>query len=635
MKANASSVSKLCLAGCISVLGLSRADSAVVVTYGSGPNFCGTAAGYLDFPFCTPVGDIPLGGFPVPGIGGSYTDANFGGTVRIMTGTPYIHPYALPSPISAHNKYLHVLQRDTFRSTMLDLASGATAFDNVPFAGGMHVWDAFDDDVYYRIEGVRIVRHTLSTNSDSTVVDYSGRFSFINAGGSTDTSKDNWVSFWAPNEHNVCALDLTAGTTYCADYLAANPDSRVGWDFIDYSLITKGVDSVTGKRYVLLMAAPAMGAWSVNVSTGQLDFEFRGPEILEISHSNLDGICDAGEPCISAPHADVMEDSDGKQYLVTTKGNEDPCELDLVTYAISKGRFLINDEATGGGRHRVINLANCGTNWPDYHIGCAKSSPYCVVSFYDDTLRNLFDLLTPFNTDPHRNQIMVMRGNGQEVRILATSHSVLFAEDSYFPQARAALSNDGAWLVFDSDYGVLNGERVNLMATGFGSSTAPIILPPPPPPPPPVASFSTIRINAGGPAYTDTLGRVWAEDSNFTGGDPLMTVSTIRVTPDSFLYRYARVGESTYTFTVPNGIYRVNLKFSEDLLKTVGERRFNVTINGLPVLRDFDIVGAIGAPFAAVDKSFAVEVVSGTLQIAFTNGSADIPIINGIEIIKQ
>ena len=96
-------------------------------------------------------------------------------------------------------------------------------------------------------------------DADSVVVDYTGRFTGINSGGSSDTSKDNWLSFWAENEHNVCAVDLNTAKTFCADYLAPNPASRVGWNFIDYSMITKGVDSVTGKRYVFLMGGPAFG----------------------------------------------------------------------------------------------------------------------------------------------------------------------------------------------------------------------------------------------------------------------------------------------------------------------------------------------------------------------------------------
>ena len=135
-----------------------------------------------------------------------------------------------------------------------------------------------NDDAYYLIAGAQNHKAHAFDQYDSVVVDYAGRFSDINSGGSSETSKDNWLSFWSEKEHNVCAVDLNTARTYCADYQATNPNNRRGWDFIDYSLITKGVDSVTGKRYVFLMAAPALGAYSVNLSTGNLDFEYRGPE---------------------------------------------------------------------------------------------------------------------------------------------------------------------------------------------------------------------------------------------------------------------------------------------------------------------------------------------------------------------
>jgi hypothetical protein len=111
--------------------------------------------------------------------------------------------------------------------------------------------------------------------------------------------------------------------------------------------------------------------------------------------------------------------------MVTPKGNEEPCELDLVTFSISKGIRLTDLETSGGGRHRVMNLANCGTNWPSYHIGCAKNAPYCVISIYSDTLRSPGDRTTPFAQDAHRSQIMVMRGNGLELRFLAMTRTVL------------------------------------------------------------------------------------------------------------------------------------------------------------------------------------------------------------------
>src|SRR6266849_5580509 len=113
MNLNARRAVEVCLATAICLAPISPARAAAVITYAATPNSCTTAPGYVSFPFCTIPGELPLGGFALPALFGSYTDPNFGGVIRIMTGSPYIHPYSLPSPISPNNKYLQILQRDT------------------------------------------------------------------------------------------------------------------------------------------------------------------------------------------------------------------------------------------------------------------------------------------------------------------------------------------------------------------------------------------------------------------------------------------------------------------------------------------------------------------------------------------
>jgi hypothetical protein len=148
-------------------------------------------------------------------------------------------------------------------------------------------------------------------------------------------------------------------------------------------------------------------------------------------------------------------------------------------------------------------------------------------------------------------------------------------------------------------------------------------------------SFTPIRINAGGPAYTDSLGQVWAADSGFSGGSTFSTSTAIANTSTAPLYQRIRYGGGlTYQFTVPNGAYTLNLKFAEIYFTATGKRIFNVAINGSTVLTNFDIVAQAGAGFRAVDKSFNVTVTGGTITIQFTNGSADLPQINAIEILS-
>ena len=150
---------------------------------------------------------------------------------------------------------------------------------------------------------------------------------------------------------------------------------------------------------------------------------------------------------------------------------------------------------------------------------------------------------------------------------------------------------------------------------------------------PPAGSFAPIYVHSGsGSAYTDTLGNNWSADTSFTGGQIASTTTTITNTPDPALYQTERYGAFSYSFTVPAGNYSVILKFAEIYYTSVGKRLFNVSINGTPVLTNFDIVATAGAAFKAIDKTFPVTVTGNSITVQFTAGSADFPKVSALEI---
>jgi len=62
----------------------------------------------------------------------------------------------------------------------------------------------------------------------------------------------------------------------------------------------------------------------------------------------------------------------------------------------------------------------------------------------------------------------------------------------------------------------------------------------------------------------------------------------------------------------------VNLKFSENFATGAGQRKFNVLINGVQVLTNFDIFAAASGMFRAVDQAFAgVNAPAGLITIQF------------------
>ena len=146
----------------------------------------------------------------------------------------------------------------------------------------------------------------------------------------------------------------------------------------------------------------------------------------------------------------------------------------------------------------------------------------------------------------------------------------------------------------------------------------------PTPTPTPVVQ-SSWRINAGGPQYTDTQSNVWAADQAYSGGTGAASGGAISGTPDPTLYDTQRYGTSfSYSFAVPAGSYQVTLKFAETYSGDfgVGDRVFNVTINGAPALTNFDIFAQVGAN-AADDQVFNnIAPAGGLITIQFTGTSS-------------
>lgn len=445
-------------------------------TYVSEPKGCSVPPGMPlpDQALCVVTDEKPPGNFKGPAKGESYRDPNFGALVRAMTSPLTLHAYSTPNPLSAHNRYLLVGNMHA-EAAIIEVATGrvvsrpATPFETV-------VWDAKDDEKYYYPSGARIIQFTMKHEIAQTLVDY-GRAPFrlknIINGGSTDTTKDNWMGFWAPADQKVCALDIGSLKTYCASYAAAtigmniNPDNGT-------VLISKGVDKQSGKRYVWIVGQPCGAMYSVNFETGKLDFEHLGPELPDWP-GNGDGVCQAGERCITGDHYDMAEDENGIQYFVGGIESQQPCEYSIYSFQLNKGTRFTTPAELGGGRKKLMTLFRCGGDvWTDYHVGCSKGSPYCVFSTTYGAFRSRRQAQdpTPLPRGPHVAEVLVVKVDATEVRRLMKNRSVPFAEEpgeAYWSTPRGAISNDGAYVVVDSNFGEPNQQRVVLVETGLAA----------------------------------------------------------------------------------------------------------------------------------------------------------------------
>lgn len=124
--------------------------------------------------------------------------------------------------------------------------------------------------------------------------------------------------------------------------------------------------------------------------------------------------------------------------------------------------------------------------------------------------------------------------------------------------------------------------------------------------------------NCGGSAFTDATGVKFQADTKFIGGATNSTTAAIPVTINDTLYQSWRYGNMSYSIPMANGNYSVTLKFSDWYTK-VGQRVFNVAMQGVTVLSNFDIFAKAGGTLNPYDVTIPVTVSNGTLTIKFTN----------------
>jgi N-acetylneuraminic acid mutarotase/regulation of enolase protein 1 (concanavalin A-like superfamily) len=146
-----------------------------------------------------------------------------------------------------------------------------------------------------------------------------------------------------------------------------------------------------------------------------------------------------------------------------------------------------------------------------------------------------------------------------------------------------------------------------------------------------LSTAAPIRIDAGGPGYTDTAGNYWTADQYYSGGAITNMPYTVNATNDDALYYSRRWGNFSYNIPVPSRPCTLNLFFSESRDDGANERLFNVSAEGSPILTRFDAFATAGYQ-TAMTESFDVTVVNGVLNLNFASVK-DVAMISAIEVI--
>ena len=145
---------------------------------------------------------------------------------------------------------------------------------------------------------------------------------------------------------------------------------------------------------------------------------------------------------------------------------------------------------------------------------------------------------------------------------------------------------------------------------------------------------STVQINSGGPEVSSFIA-----DADVVGGATFGTANTIDMTgvPNTVpmeVFQSARIGNFTYEVPgfAPGSSHTVRLYFSEPLFDAKDSRTFNVTINGVTVLSNFDVFLNAGDMNKALVQQFVEPAdASGDYVITLTSVIGD-ALLSGMEI---
>lgn len=158
-----------------------------------------------------------------------------------------------------------------------------------------------------------------------------------------------------------------------------------------------------------------------------------------------------------------------------------------------------------------------------------------------------------------------------------------------------------------------------------------------------------VRIRGGwASSWQDSQGQQWQSDSYFLGGNALVRTTnpaqeSNSIAPDMALYASERWGHFSYAVPVPDGRYRVMLKFCEGHYGKrntggggPGSRVFDVYCNGVALLRDFDIMKEAGGEGRPIDRTFTAirPNAQGKILLSFVP-VVGMACVNGIEVVED
>jgi len=156
--------------------------------------------------------------------------------------------------------------------------------------------------------------------------------------------------------------------------------------------------------------------------------------------------------------------------------------------------------------------------------------------------------------------------------------------------------------------------------------------------PSPTAKLLPVRIVAASHPYIDDAKQFWTSDRYFSGGRHGIAAKPANLG----IYESDRVGRFRYTIpAVPNAHYRLRLYFREPWFGTgnggyggPGSRIFDVSYNGVLLLKNFDILAESGSEPVVKTFNHLQASADGKVEIYFMP-VVNYPVVSALELVPE
>lgn len=410
------------------------------------------------------IGSIPGGTTNLlPANGSTVTTPIFNAVGRTCSPVNHVVWYSSFQPMNSDESILYSLGPGGTHWAITYPACVAHQFATFsPTITGIPFPDRFVNNVFYyrstnTFQKVVYNTSTFAITSTTTVYTFTGADT-INTGDTQGMSPDGYISFFANKSHagdaahpQLCSIQLSAttpsATEACRDASLEMPNTVSAG--VNFTMLTPGFDSRTNKHYIFTNPNAQSagnnygGVYSFTPGASVLTFEYYlgiKPEWTRVPASPAANFTSmsctnalatsSGDPCIDPnQHADVVQDSAGRQYYVPIGGKQDPSVPAAPIIDLSTGANMTLAKAAGGGLDwgfTFLDVANGGVD-----IGCQRD--WCLV-YHTDGGPNAYSILSA-----------VANGANTDVTFTAPPTDITTGQPARFVSIAGCTGINGSW----------------------------------------------------------------------------------------------------------------------------------------------------------------------------------------------